>query len=107
MLLLDEADVFMRQRSLDYAGNGLITLFLHKLEHYKGIMFLTTNRVTDFDKAMHSRIYISLKYPALGLDTRRELWKSFLEIAAEGKASFSDKQLNNLAEKELNGRQAG
>ena len=40
-------------------------VFLRVLEYYAGILFLTTNRVGDFDEAFASRIHISLYYPEL------------------------------------------
>jgi hypothetical protein len=47
ILLLDEADVFLEQRSPDnLTRNGLVSVFLRKLEYYEGIMFLMTNRVS-------------------------------------------------------------
>lgn len=105
ILLLDEADVFMKQRSLDHVGNNLTSIFLRKLEYYEGIMILTTNRVKDFDDAMRSRIRIAIKYPPLGADTRRGLWASFLAKAVTSGARFSYKELEELARRELNGRQ--
>jgi hypothetical protein len=67
-------------------------------------MFLTTNRVTDFDKAMQSRIYLTLKYSALGVDTRKGIWTSFLETAKTIKeeAIYTIKELDELARKCLN-----
>lgn len=40
-------------------------MFLRVLEYYAGILFLTTNRIGDFDEAFASRIHMSLHYPAL------------------------------------------
>ncbi|KAL1613117.1 hypothetical protein SLS60_001349 [Paraconiothyrium brasiliense] len=40
-------------------------IFLRLMEYYSGILFLTTNRVGDFDEAFTSRIHVSLYYPAL------------------------------------------
>ncbi|ROV97467.1 hypothetical protein VPNG_08687 [Cytospora leucostoma] len=40
-------------------------VFLRVLEYYAGILFLTTNRVGDFDEAFASRIHVSLYYPEL------------------------------------------
>ena len=42
-------------------------------------MFLMTNRVKDFDDAMQSRIYLAVRYPALSVNTRKDIRKSFLE----------------------------
>ena len=38
------------------------------LEYYAGILFLTTNRIGDFDEAFASRIHLSLHYPPLSRD---------------------------------------
>ncbi|PYH64407.1 ATP-binding protein [Aspergillus vadensis CBS 113365] len=66
ILLLDEADVFLAKRSpQDFIRNGLVSVFLRVLEYYAGILFLTTNRIGDFDEAFSSRIHISLHYPQL------------------------------------------
>ena len=42
-------------------------VFLRILEYYSGILFLTTNRLGDFDEAFTSRIHLSLHYPQLDL----------------------------------------
>lgn len=70
ILLLDEADVFLARRNpQDFKRNGLVAVFLRVLEYYAGILFLTTNRIGDFDEAFSSRIHISLHYPALDYDS--------------------------------------
>ena len=108
ILLLDEANDFLCKRSYDSNHNSLVSVFLRKLEYYKGIMLLTTNRVKDFDEAVQSRIHVGVKYSPLGVDTRKEIWRSFLEKAKteNGDAVYSDMQLNSLAKHSLNGRQA-
>jgi len=79
ILLLDEADVFLEERSLhELERNKLVSIFLRVLEYYEGIMFLTTNRVNTFDAAFQSRIHISLDYPELSIESRRSVWKNFL-----------------------------
>ncbi|KAK3360350.1 hypothetical protein B0T25DRAFT_449298, partial [Lasiosphaeria hispida] len=66
ILLLDEADVFLAERRRnDFSRNGLVAVFLRVLEYYAGILFLTTNRIGDFDEAFASRIHMSLHYPQL------------------------------------------
>ncbi|KAF2720898.1 P-loop containing nucleoside triphosphate hydrolase protein [Polychaeton citri CBS 116435] len=80
ILLLDEADVFLEERSLhELERNKLVSIFLRVLEYYEGIMFLTTNRVQTFDAAFQSRIHISLEYPELSIQSRRTVWKNFLD----------------------------
>ncbi|PNS20817.1 Mitochondrial inner membrane i-AAA protease supercomplex subunit YME1 [Sphaceloma murrayae] len=80
ILLLDEADVFLEERSLhEIERNKLVSIFLRVLEYYEGIMFLTTNRVQTFDAAFQSRIHISLDYPELSIESRKQVWKNFLK----------------------------
>lgn len=108
VLLLDEADVFLEQRSLyDVHRNALVSVFLRELEYYQGIMFLTTNRVNQIDDAIASRIHLPLKYKSLGLDARESIWESFLKkaVTKRGGACYSRKDLDFLAIKDLNGRQ--
>lgn len=63
VLLLDEADVFLAQRSkYDMKRNALVSVFLRVLEYYNGLLFLTTNRVGTIDEAFKSRIHLSLYY---------------------------------------------
>ena len=70
-------------------------------------MFLTTNRVRDFDDAIQSRITLALKYGSLSLTIRKQLWISFSAKArtASGAANYDSKDLERLAERDLNGRQ--
>lgn len=61
VLLLDEADVFLAQRTqTDIERNALVSIFLRALEYYSGILFLTTNRVGSIDEAFRSRIHMRL-----------------------------------------------
>jgi hypothetical protein len=45
LVLLDEADVYVQERLLNHNVNGLVSVFLRKLDYFQGVMFLTTNRV--------------------------------------------------------------
>lgn len=66
VLLLDEADIFLSQRSrTDLKRNALVSVFLRALEYYNGLLFLTTNRVGTIDEAFKSRIHMSLYYAPL------------------------------------------
>ncbi|KAF2176532.1 hypothetical protein K469DRAFT_606871, partial [Zopfia rhizophila CBS 207.26] len=46
--------------------NTLVSIFLRKLEYYKGILFLTTNYIQSFNKVIINRIYFIIKYGLLG-----------------------------------------
>ena len=81
--------------------------YLTVSRYFRGILFLTTNRVRVFDEAFQSRIHVSLRYHDLNADARRKIWTAFLR-KAHGDASdagFSTEELRQLGEKKINGRQ--
>ncbi|CZR51366.1 related to TOB3 (member of AAA-ATPase family) [Phialocephala subalpina] len=116
VVLLDEADVFLMQRSVeDFRRNALVSVFLRVLEYYDGILILTSNRVGTFDAAFKSRIQLSLRYPKLQEDDRFQIWTNFIEHI-EGltnsrttslgiNSAEIKKNLRKLAKEELNGRE--
>lgn len=102
VLLLDEADVWLERRMIaDLKRNVLVagksspqynsgdvciinankyrTVFLRCLEYYRGIMFLTSNRVGTFDDAFISRIQVVIYYEDLGQEQRAKIWKQFFD----------------------------
>jgi len=105
ILLLDECDVFLEARSThELERNKIVSIFLRTLEYYEGIMFMTTNRVEDIDAAFQSRIHVSIEYPDLTSASRRTIWANFLR-GSTIKSSLTDKDIAELAELKLNGRQ--
>lgn len=57
VVLLDEADIFLEERSpADLQRNALVSVFLRVLEYYEGILILTSNRIGTFDEAFKSRV---------------------------------------------------
>ena len=112
VVLLDEADVFLEQRSLeDMQRNALVSVFLRVLEYYEGILILTSNRVGTFDEAFKSRIQLALHYPVLGPYRRLRIWENFIKrlesFADEDKVDIADLRdhLEDLKEENMNGRQ--
>ncbi|ORX95550.1 P-loop containing nucleoside triphosphate hydrolase protein [Clohesyomyces aquaticus] len=100
ILLLDEADIFLAKRSAgNIHKNAFVSIFLRQLEYYPGILFLTTNRMDEFDSAFQSRIPLTIKYPALNEAQRTEIWNTnFVEICG-GKLpdEISDATFSQLA----------
>ncbi|TVY31516.1 ATPase family AAA domain-containing protein, partial [Lachnellula subtilissima] len=111
VVLLDEADVFLEQRSLvDLRRNALVSIFLRVLEYYDGILILTSNRVGTFDEAFKSRIQLALHYPKLDHVKRAKVWENFIERLADLKeenVDFADLKDNveELAKNKMNGRE--
>lgn len=76
--------------------------------YFRGILFLTTNRVKTFDRAFQSRIHLSLHYDDLSRAAREQLWRAFLEKTRNNRLGLRDLTLDEvreLSEKDLNGRQ--
>lgn len=111
VVLLDGADIFLEQRSLeDLQRNALVSVFLRVLEYYDGILILTSNRVGTFDEAFRSRIQLALHYPNLGPQQRFRIWQTFIDRLENMDREAIDivdlrDHLNVLKDEELNGRQ--
>jgi hypothetical protein len=105
VLLLDEADVFLEQRSpYNLQHNSLVSVFLRQLEYFQGVMFLTTNRVNTFDNAMQSRIHLALRYDDLDEVAREKVWKIFFRQAG-ATTNISPRDMNKLRAHHFNRRQ--
>jgi len=101
VILIDEADIFLEKRTNgDILRNAMVGIFLRLLEYHQGVMFLTTNRVNEFDSAFHSRISVALRYSALTVEARESIWRNLLAAA-----SVTDLDVVPLAQHEINGRQ--
>ncbi|GME50631.1 P-loop containing nucleoside triphosphate hydrolase protein [Neofusicoccum parvum] len=105
VVLLDESDVFLERRGVnDLERNKIVAVLLRILEYYRGILFMTTNRVEAFDKAFQSRIHLRVNYPPLDAAARRSVWRNFLRLARR-ETRVGEKELDELAAVELNGRE--
>ena len=104
IVLLDEADIFLESRGSDIHRNSIVGTFLKILEYYNGIFFMTTNRIKEFDIAVHSRIHVVLKYESLDGDTRIKIWKNMI---ADNKDVCDNDEVgcNIVRYSRLNGRQ--
>ncbi|CAK7225767.1 hypothetical protein SBRCBS47491_006001 [Sporothrix bragantina] len=115
LVLLDEADIFLEARKAsDLHRNGLVSVFLRALEYFRGVLFLTTNRVESFDEAFTSRIHVALHYRPLTTEGRRRVWmQHFARIERDSggrifvlrsarEYAYDDAEVHAL---ELNGRE--
>ena len=89
VLLIDEADIFLEARTTnDIQRNAMVAIFLRLLEYYEGVLFLTTNRVANFDEAFYSRIMLSFGFGEFETESRQKVWTNLLansgiEVTAE------------------------
>ncbi|RSL93468.1 hypothetical protein CEP52_013219 [Fusarium oligoseptatum] len=96
VLLLDEADVFLSERSNDVKHNSLVSVFLRVLEYYKGILFLTTNRVGRMDEAFRSRVHVSLYYPPLNEQSTLDIFRINIERTEKRKGDKMKLEKSNI-----------
>ena len=67
-------------------------------------MFLTSNRISDFDTAFESRIHLTIHYPPLDIPSRLHVWKTFVQMG-NLESRLNEKDLETLAKIEVNGRE--
>ncbi|TGO74247.1 hypothetical protein BELL_0297g00120 [Botrytis elliptica] len=107
VLLIDEADVFLGARGTDLARDTLVSIFLRRLEYFRGVLILTTNRKSEIDLAFQSRIHFSVEYPDLTESSRVSVWTNFINTISKqnGTLTIDPADIKKLARRELNGRQ--
>jgi len=79
VMLIDEADVYIKRRDDNIAMNAVVGVFLRVLEYFNGLLFLTTNRVDDIDEAIVSRCIAMIRYYPPDSEARRRIWQVMLE----------------------------
>jgi SpoVK/Ycf46/Vps4 family AAA+-type ATPase len=102
VLLMDEAEVFVEQRSTqDVERNALVSVMLRCLEYFEGkpkstyhhlsalllqhtgVVIMTTNRVKAIDVAIQSRIQLAIRYHDLNRDQRLSIYKNRLKYISD------------------------
>ncbi|TGO49973.1 hypothetical protein BCON_0195g00310 [Botryotinia convoluta] len=107
VLLIDEADVILGARGTDLARDTLVSIFLRRLEYFRGVSILTTNRKSEIDPAFQSRLHFSIHYPDLTESGRVVVWTNFIDTVSKKteNPSLDSDDIEKLARLELNGRQ--
>jgi SpoVK/Ycf46/Vps4 family AAA+-type ATPase len=79
VMLIDEADVYIKRRDDDMTMNAVVGVFLRVLEYFNGLLFLTTNRVDDIDEAIVSRCIAMIKFYPPDAEARAKIWRVMTE----------------------------
>ncbi|WP_424360323.1 AAA family ATPase [Methylocystis parvus] len=79
VMLIDEADVYIKRRDDNIAMNAVVGVFLRVLEYFNGLLFLTTNRVDDIDEAIVSRCIALIRYHPPDEAARARIWRVMAE----------------------------
>lgn len=82
-----------------------LKVFLRLVEHYQGVLFLTTNRMEVIDPAFQSRVDFILPYTGLTMEAREEVWRNLITRAGAERMDVSDEDIWKLAQLNLNGRE--
>ena len=94
ILLLDEADVYIRCRDNNLEHNAIVAEFLRTLEYFNGLLFMTTNRINDVDDAILSRCIATIQYEVPPKEDALRLWKT---LALQFNADMSDELIDALS----------
>lgn len=94
VMLIDEADVYIKRRDDNIAANAVVGVFLRVLEYFNGLLFLTTNRVNDIDEAIVSRCIALIRYHPPGEEDRRRIWDV---MTAQFGLEINEELINTLA----------
>ncbi len=74
VMLIDEADVYIKRRQDDMTMNAVVGVFLRVLEYFNGLLFMTTNRIDDIDEAIVSRCIAMIRFHSPDEEARRRIW---------------------------------
>ena len=83
VLLFDEADALFSSRtkvesSVDRYSNMATNLLLQEIEHYDGIVLLTTNLEKNIDSAFARRIGFKIHFPLPDAADRARIWQTLV-----------------------------
>lgn len=80
ILLLDEADVYIRARGADLQHNAIVGVFLRVLEYAQCILFMTTNLPDAVDDAIASRCIVKIDYHVPTADAQAQIWRKLADL---------------------------
>ena len=103
ILLIDEADVYVRARGDDLQQNAIVGVFLRVLEYYSGVLFMTTNRADLVDDAIASRCLARIEYQPPPAEDQKKIWRI---LADANGVELSDKVIAEVVAQhgDLSGR---
>lgn len=93
ILLIDEADVYIRDRGTDIVHNAIVGVFLRLIEYYNGVLFMTSNRGDIIDDAIISRCTAWIRYNIPNDDLLAKIWKV---LSIQFQVILSDSDITDL-----------
>jgi vesicle-fusing ATPase len=88
ILFFDEADALFGKRTEvkdahDRYANLEISYLLERMERFKGLAILATNRRKDMDEAFLRRLRFVIEFPLPGAPERQRIWRSVIPEAVD------------------------
>jgi len=88
ILFFDEADALFGRRtevkdSHDRYANLEISYLLERMERFKGVCILATNRKKDLDEAFLRRLRYIVDFPPPGKKERKKIWKQIIPATVD------------------------
>lgn len=104
ILFFDEADALFGRRteikdSHDRFANIEVNYLLQRMEEYRGLSILATNRKADLDRAFLRRLRFLVDFPFPGADQRRRIWQKVFPP----RTPLGDLDYERLARMEITG----
>jgi vesicle-fusing ATPase len=95
ILFFDEADSLFGKRTEvkdahDRYANLEVSYLLERMERFKGLAILATNRKKDLDEAFLRRLRFLLDFPMPGVEERLRIWKQVMPTGVDvGEIDFA------------------
>ncbi|PWV61202.1 ATPase family protein associated with various cellular activities (AAA) [Plasticicumulans acidivorans] len=91
ILFFDEADALFGKRTEvrdahDRYANLEISYLLERMERFRGLAILASNRRKDLDEAFMRRLRFLIEFPQPGAEERLRIWRAVLPPAADASA---------------------
>jgi hypothetical protein len=95
IVLIDEADVYIRSRDRDMEHNAIVAALLRVMEYQSSILFMTTNLAAQTDDAIVSRCIARINYGRPSKDEQRQIWRILADINS---IALSDKSITTFVD---------
>ena len=80
IVLIDEADVYIRARDKDMEHNAIVASLLRVMEYQTAILFMTTNLADTVDDAIISRCIARINYHYPTEDEQSQIWRILADL---------------------------
>lgn len=93
VMLIDEADIYIRERDNDIEHNAVVATMLISFERQNTLTFLATNRVDDIDEAVRSRCIAIVRFRHPNPEEARRIWQIQTKVL---NLNLDDAQIDQL-----------